>query len=384
MAPLLELLQKAEKEAISSLASEDTLPITPLNEQVSYVKWARQVRKELKKQDVWYVIQAKSQQDAASACTKRTENIIATVLKDHATAAEIIQGYMGGECIVRFGNAGGPDARLLWESLRKEYSCPSCTYKDSVLSVQSYRSTSLRCVYCKLLLEAINQIYPGWVSGPARAEMKLIYICDMRLSCRSQPYIQLQLAGENLNKIALYDIEIRFETGQSFLLLWMFLVILTIVQDDNLTWYADPRGSLSRPEWEEAISQIKECVTYHPTCRTPNPLFVPKRLVQVEGTDSGIRVVERDWVDCPKYCSLSYCWGSQSNTLTTRKENLEKHRKGISLSLVPQVSSSIFERDRYPLLTKSSIMQDNSGCHNHLPVARHLIPLGGLSLHCAK
>jgi hypothetical protein len=337
MARLLALLETACEEAATRSISEVRSPITPLDEYVSYVKWARQVRRELEREDIWYVIKAQSLQDGGTTSLKTKKNILVATIKDNAKATNIILKHTKSQYIASLSLPEGLRARELWEALRKKVACPNCIVDASAVSVQSYKSSSLRCPYCKLLLEAIDKVYPGWTSGPARTEMKFVYVSDVRLSCLSQPYIQLRLAGEGLTGVRFDDIEIRLETGLSFNPSMTSLNSLTRVLDDYLTWNIDPRGSLSRREWENVAHQIQDCVSFHRTCRTPNPRFSPKRLVQVHLGDSSIRLIERKSLNGPKYCALSYCWGSQNARLTTTRENLEKHREGISLSLVPQV-----------------------------------------------
>lgn len=120
----------------------------------------------------------------------------------------------------------------------------------------------------------------------------------------------------------------------------MSLALLSIVPDDDLSWNVDPLGSLSRIEWEEAESFLTNCIHAHAVCRVPKPRFVPKRLLQVkpEG-DSYLRLVERDdqGTSGLKYCALSYCWGSETRTLTTKRGNLEEHLKKVHLFSMPQV-----------------------------------------------
>lgn len=56
---------------------------------------------------------------------------------------------------------------------------------------------------------------------------------------------------------------------------------------------------------------------------------------------SDLRLVERDskmLSEGVKYCALSYCWGQQTGTLTTRKENVAQHLVAMFISSFPQVS----------------------------------------------
>ncbi|KAF2688957.1 HET-domain-containing protein [Lentithecium fluviatile CBS 122367] len=217
------------------------------------------------------------------------------------------------------------NAIINWLSVKHWLGCPLYGQKDiptfhtgASASVEEYARSSLECLYCRLLLNVIDQVHPGWICE--QRDIKFIKISSLRLSWHSQPYIQLHLVGKGLERIGFNDIEIRIDT------------------DDDSTWNVDLRGSLSRFEWEQAESWLRDCVHSHAICRTPNIGFVPKRLVQVIDGDSGLRLVERDDLKLfsEDYCALSYCWGLQGNTLTTRKENLEHHLRGMRLSSMPQ------------------------------------------------
>ena len=67
----------------------------------------------------------------------------------------------------------------------------------------------------------------------------------------------------------------------------------------------------------------------------------PKRLVDVTMHDSSkVRVIEVK--DSPEYSTLSYCWGSNNQFLTT-KDNLSQMEQGIEISrLCPAIQDAIF------------------------------------------
>ncbi|CAI6340725.1 unnamed protein product [Periconia digitata] len=190
--------------------------------------------------------------------------------------------------------------------------------KSTRASVLEYVLSAPTCLYCRLLLNAIDLLYPGWTS--TRRDMKFIQIWDIRQSWKGQPFIQLRRAGEGLTEGRFDIIEIRIEC------------------DEDSVWPEDPRGSFSTEEWESINSWVNECVGSHSICRVPDHSYVPRRLLQVGNELSGPRLVLREAVgeEDRRYCALSYCWGPQNRSLTTTRENLSQHLKGMAFDSIPQ------------------------------------------------
>lgn len=90
-----------------------------------------------------------------------------------------------------------------------------------------------------------------------------------------------------------------------------------------------------------AAEWLKECIEGHPSCTTPNPQFMPSRLIDVGLEGSEPFLVDSNLEPAP-YVALSYCWGTVENSLTTTRENIAEHRRCISLSLFPQVCFPVY------------------------------------------
>lgn len=92
----------------------------------------------------------------------------------------------------------------------------------------------------------------------------------------------------------------------------------------------------SERAFTQAKKWINECFSAHPFCADLRTGFIPTRLLEVGGKDdSRIRLVEMDNRPNIKWASLSYVWGGQQETRTTRT-TLSKHLEGIEMDTLPQ------------------------------------------------
>lgn len=87
---------------------------------------------------------------------------------------------------------------------------PTCFHAGTNATVEKYACYSTECVYCRLVLQAINEFYPGWTTS--QGQLKSVEILDLKISCRSQPFVEVRLAGEDLGRYESNHLEIRIDT----------------------------------------------------------------------------------------------------------------------------------------------------------------------------
>ncbi|KAJ4289866.1 hypothetical protein N0V90_011199 [Kalmusia sp. IMI 367209] len=134
---------------------------------------------------------------------------------------------------------------------------------------------------------------------------------------------------------------------------WSFEFTICAYDDDPVTDYLQIDGrpseksSFSPVNVERMQRWIKECEETHEQCKQDKDVFVPTRLLDVDGTledDIRLCITKQDptlhqFGDRQvRYAALSYCWGDTFNfpALKTFKENLDEYARGISLQSLPQ------------------------------------------------
>lgn len=130
-------------------ASDDRPPIAPLDKRISYPNWARRITEELKGQGIWYVIDEPIQNQKSWYA-------------DNATAKAFILKNVGR----RLNYGAFAIARVVWDVIRTDFSCHFCgthpkQFPSGVVSIHTLTHSSLECLYCRLLLEAIRRLYPS-------------------------------------------------------------------------------------------------------------------------------------------------------------------------------------------------------------------------------
>jgi len=88
--------------------------------------------------------------------------------------------------------------------------------------------------------------------------------------------------------------------------------------------------------WSKA--KIDECIAQHPKCAGSG--FRPRRLIDVQSQPAKL-VIEDDIAQTPVYTALSYCWGSESDTVAQLKTDSQEvesmFTSGIPDDLIPAV-----------------------------------------------
>lgn len=97
-----------------------------------------------------------------------------------------------------------------------------------------------------------------------------------------------------------------------------------------------PRDTLDTAACHHFASWTVDCNNQHRSCATaPKPL--PTRLIDVGSEASGdlVKLVEFNGETRGHYVTLSYCWGGDSTSATTRS-NVASMKEGICLRDLPQ------------------------------------------------
>ena len=117
---------------------------------------------------------------------------------------------------------------------------------------------------------------------------------------------------------------------------------------------------------EKALSWINHCKEAHPKCRRDSNPCLPTRILDLLPQGDRVYLVETKEEKRPKrpYACLSYCWGSSQSVKTTR-ENLDKNKQGIEISLLPRTIREAIElcrhlEIRYLWVDVLCIIQDDS------------------------
>lgn len=88
-----------------------------------------------------------------------------------------------------------------------------------------------------------------------------------------------------------------------------------------------------------ARNTLAQCQKEHKSCRTSHSTFLPTRILDLGPPDTSmltknIRLLEYEGMQA-LYACLSHCWGV-SHRLTTTADNIEAHKKSISIELLPK------------------------------------------------
>ncbi|OOO05060.1 Heterokaryon incompatibility [Aspergillus oryzae] len=126
-----------------------------------------------------------------------------------------------------------------------------------------------------------------------------------------------------------------------------------------------PRDTLDTAACHRFASWIVDCNNQHPSCATaPKPL--PTRLIDVGSEASGdlVKLVEFNGETRGHYVTLSYCWGGDSTSATTRS-NVKSKKEGICLRDLPQTFQDTIRMTRaldiqYLWIDRLCIYQDDS------------------------
>jgi hypothetical protein len=113
-----------------------------------------------------------------------------------------------------------------------------------------------------------------------------------------------------------------------------------------------PVAAMTLQAMDAVRGWLKHCRANHPKCSVKREGFMPRRLVQIVGSDIStvpcnplvsvqftevpiLKLVEPD--EPVPYVALSYCWGTNKNHwTTTTTSNIESHRKWISALTIPR------------------------------------------------
>ncbi|RAQ81624.1 hypothetical protein COH21_011933, partial [Aspergillus flavus] len=126
-----------------------------------------------------------------------------------------------------------------------------------------------------------------------------------------------------------------------------------------------PRDTLDTAACHRFASWIVDCNNQHPSCATaPKPL--PTRLIDIGSEASGdlVKLVEFNGETRGHYVTLSYCWGGDSTSATTRS-NVTSKKEGICLRDLPQTFQDTIRMTRaldvqYLWIDRLCIYQDDS------------------------
>lgn len=154
----------------------------------NYHEWADRTTSDLQKKDLWYIIERPEFETRA--------------LKDNETwnshdqdARNWIYQHLskGVKLLTRQWHI--KSARHLWVELEKRFLCPNCHLlkMTMVVKIEAFANFPRPCLYCRLLLSAVETVCPKWRSEDAL--FGTLYIREVRLSYHSQPYIQVSLSG---------------------------------------------------------------------------------------------------------------------------------------------------------------------------------------------
>lgn len=83
---------------------------------------------------------------------------------------------------------------------------------------------------------------------------------------------------------------------------------------------------------------LNNCNSNHVGCSTTEETQLPTRVLRVSGSSkaSSVKLMETNGMK-GRYCALSHCWGAvDKQPLSTTRENLQQHLKGISLEELPK------------------------------------------------
>ncbi|KAI5456744.1 heterokaryon incompatibility protein-domain-containing protein [Mariannaea sp. PMI_226] len=97
--------------------------------------------------------------------------------------------------------------------------------------------------------------------------------------------------------------------------------------------------------FETARKWIETCEHEHTSCGAKGPAPLPRRVLEISGTDIEkvvVRLLETNGED-DRYAALSYVWGDPKHQCTTINENLAAHKASIPLNKLPNtVLDAIF------------------------------------------
>lgn len=223
------------------------------------------------------------------------------------------------------------NSRLLWNDLEGYIQhCPFCGSKASLLQIRE--AANHGCDGCRLVTEVAQSL-------------KSSDLPDRRSS--APPDIEVsQTVGNFLGG----DICVAFTLGVStkryyvshVLGAYDFIYPCFTMNTKRLLEVppgvaASPylRTSIGRPLCE-AFHYLSACLSEHPDCAVPDPMFTPRRLISVGDHYTDPFLVEQGFQNGP-YAALSYCWGSSRNTLVTKRQNLHRHFEVIDFALLPKV-----------------------------------------------
>ncbi|KIW27377.1 uncharacterized protein PV07_07120 [Cladophialophora immunda] len=205
--------------------------------------------------------------------------------------------------------------------------------------------SSQTCSVCKLLVEVVEQVKPGWLQRDPDKSVCLEYDSNQEKSQRGSSTLIVSLqerrSGGVTGNLAWGILKLPWQTVESFRYFiyseggpavqfeqWPVLHKTGTVVDDTLSAAAA----------DLAAKWLSDCCSGegHPRCKIPDPEFTPRRLVNVGLSDPNAK----PRLEAPKtprdYACLSYCWGPDVEEIKEKLQASVSQDNTIDVSLLPQ------------------------------------------------
>lgn len=208
--------------------------------------------------------------------------------------------------------------------------------KKVLRAAKGYARSVPPCLYCILLLKALQHYFPEWFSTDVSNEDEEVSSSqfDCTLTSDGETEISLLLVQGQ-------PIIVRTYAWSSQLGSYVFSFEIQETQGHaenphrlmpNCGSFTDRSTRSDDTEaWGFIRGRVQECNDQHVSCqasKAPGPL--PKRLLDVGSDSDSPRLHETSTGQKDVYIALSHCWG-QDNPLRTLTSNLEQMKSGIDI-----------------------------------------------------
>ncbi|KAF3069933.1 hypothetical protein CFAM422_006997 [Trichoderma lentiforme] len=187
-----------------------------------------------------------------------------------------------------------------------------------------------QCVECNLLLKAVYNFKPSWISADKDRKYWMsvekwstytVKLFSGRLSIGS-----FQILHRSKDE-PFYELEDPEDLKPES---------TDILQRPRAQAMQITSDSSSKAALDRASQWLSHCLQHDEACEIPNTEFMPKLLIDVGSEDDAIDPFLYKPTEVTPYACLSYCWGSDTkDILRTTAENLEAHYESIPRSKIP-------------------------------------------------